>query len=110
MLPARFLIHSCIYSVPAGKDRDGNAVYSDTALTGVRIAPVTLATAQNAQGETKNDRLTLYYDPIVSAPQGLKLEEQAKITWQGKVYFIRQVTPCCTKDTDTVHHYEAALI
>ena len=110
MLPARLLIHTCIYSVPAGRDRDGNALYSDTALTGVRIAPVTLATAQNAQGETKNDRLTLYYDPVASTPQGLELAEQAKITWNGKVYFIRAVTPCYTKDAGAVHHYEAALI
>lgn len=110
MLPAHFLIHSCTYSEPAGKDRDGNTVYSDTPLTGVRIAPVTLATAQNAQGETKNDKLTLYYDPIASEPQGLTLQELAKITWQGKVYFIRAVTPCYTRDTDAVHHYEAALV
>ena len=103
------LIHSCTYAAPAGTDRDGNATYTEPAtLEHVRIVPV-LATAKSDVGETKDDKLTLYYAPFISTPAIIP-EELARVTWGGKAYTIRSVQPCYTQGGDEVHHYEAALI
>jgi hypothetical protein len=103
------LIHSCGYSTPAETDRDGNTVYSEeVTLEHVRIVPV-LATAKSDVGETKDDKLTLFYAPFISTPAIIP-EELARVTWGGKAYTIRSVQPCYTQGGDVVHHYEAALI
>lgn len=103
------LIHSCTYAAPAGTDRDGNATYTEPAtLEHVRIVPV-LVTAKSDVGETKDDKLTLYYAPFISTPAIIP-EELARVTWGGKAYTIRSVQPCYTQGGDEVHHYEAALI
>lgn len=103
------LIHSCDYEEPESSDRDGNPVYSEpVTLERVRIAPI-FATERATEGEAKNDKLTLYYAPFISSPAIIP-QELARITWQGKRYTIRSITPCYTRDDDTVHHYEAALI
>lgn len=110
MIPERLLIHSCTYSVQSGTDRDGNATYTDTTLEKVRLSPAVYGTNQGAQGEQKADRLTLYYDPVASNPAGLVLQELAQVTFKEKTYTIRSVTPCYTRNTSDVHHYEAALV
>ena len=103
------LIHTCTYAAPAGTDRDGNATYSTPAtLEHVRIVPV-LATAKSDVGETKDDKLTLFYAPFISTPAIIP-EELAQITWNGATYTIRSVQPCYTQGGDEVHHYEAALV
>ena len=103
------LIHSCGYSTPAEIDRDGNITYSEeVTLQNVRIVPV-LATAKSDEGETKDDKLTLYYAPFISTPSIIP-EELARVTWNGAAYTIRSVQPCYTQGGDVVHHYEAALI
>lgn len=103
------LIHTCTYEASAGTDRDGNKTYGEAKqLTNVRLVPV-LATAKSDVGETKDDRLTLYYEPFVSQPAIIP-EELARVTWNGEAYTIRSVTPCYTQGGDAVHHYEAALV
>ena len=103
------LIHTCTYEAPATTDRDGNKTYGTAQqLTNVRLVPV-LATAKSDVGETKDDRLTLYYQPGVSSPS-ITPEELARITWNSEVFTIRSVQPCYTQGGDTVHHYEAALV
>lgn len=103
------LIHTCLYEEPAASDRDGNLILGEAVtLDRVRITPV-LATQKANEGETKDDKLTLYYAPFISTPQIIP-QELARITWQGKAYTIRSVQPCYTKDGDTVHHYEVALV
>lgn len=103
------LIHSCSYSAPAGHDRDGNATYSEAVtLEHIRIVPV-LATAKSDVGESKDDKLALYYKPFVSTPAIIP-EQLARVTWNGGAYTIRSVTPCYTQNGDAVHHYEAALV
>lgn len=105
----RLLVHACGYSAPAGSDRDGNKTYTDeVTLDRVRLVPV-IATKQATEGEAKDDKLTLYYAPELSSIQ-IELQELARVTWQGKTYTVRSITPCYTKDTDAVHHYEAALV
>lgn len=110
MIPKRLLVHTCTYSVQTGTDRDGNAEYTDTTLEKVRLSPAVYGTNQGAQGEEKADRLTLYYDPVASSPQDLVLQELAQVTFEEKTYTIRSVTPCYTRSTANVHHYEAALV
>jgi hypothetical protein len=103
------LIHSCSYSAPAEIDRDGEITYGEAVtLEHVRIVPV-LATAKSDVGETKDDKLTLYYAPAISTPAIIP-EELARVTWGGKAYTIRSVQPCYTQGGETIHHYEAALI
>ena len=103
------LIHTCTYSEPTGYDRDGNETMSEAkTLTNVRLVPV-LATAKSDIGETKDDRLTLYYAPGISAPE-IVPKEKAQIVWNGGTYTIRSITPCYTQGGDAIHHYEAALV
>lgn len=109
MIPARLLIHNCTYSTITGTDRDGNKVYNNIELSRVRFAPVTMGTAQATAGETKDDKLVLYIDVQQTTPAVVP-EELARVTWNGKAYTIRSVTPCYTRNTEAVHHYEAALI
>ena len=109
MIAPRLLIHNCIYRAPAQRDRDGNFIYNETELQAVRIMPV-LAVNKDSAGETKNDRLTLYFDCTNSQPEGFELHENAQIIWNGDAYTIRSVQPCYTHSTTVVHHYEAALV
>jgi hypothetical protein len=103
------LIHSCTYAAPAGTDRDGNETYRTPAtLEHVRIVPV-LATAKSDVGETKDDKLTLFYAPGISTP-AIVPEELARVTWKGADYTVRSVQPCYTQGGEIIHHYEAALI
>lgn len=103
------LIHSCIYEAPAANDRDGNSTYTEpVTLENVRVV-MELTTVRNNEGEAKNDVGTLYYTPFKSSPQ-IVPEELARVTWQGKTYTIRKVSPCYTMNGDVVHHYEAALV
>lgn len=103
------LIHSCTYAAPAGTDRDGNTTYLEpVTLAKIRIVPV-LATAKSDTGETKDDKLTLFYAPFISTPAIIP-EELARVTWAGNAYTIRSVQPCYTQGGEVVHHYEAALV
>ena len=109
MIPARLLIHSCTYAAPTEYDRDGNATLGTAVtLSQVRLEPVTAAT-RSTEGESANDRLTLFYVPVLSNPQ-IVPEPLARVTWNSETYTVRSVTPCYTQGTDTVHHYEAALV
>lgn len=109
MLPAHLLVHACTYKTMTGTDRDGNAEYMEVELSGVRFGPVTYEARQSAAVETAADKLTLYIDPVRTQPAVIP-EELAHVTWQGKDYTIRAVTPCYTRNTDAVHHWECALI
>ena len=103
------LIHTVIYERPTDYDRDGNATFAEpVTLEHVRIVPV-LATQKSDVGESKDDKLTLYYAPFVSTPQIIP-EELARVTWNGNTFQIRSVTPCYTQGGEIVHHYEAALV
>jgi hypothetical protein len=103
------LIHSCKYEARTGTDRDGNETYATAeTLEHVRIVPV-LATEKSDVGETKDDKLTLYYAPAISTP-AIVPEQLARVTWNGEVFTIRSVQPCYTQGGGTIHHYEVALI
>ena len=108
-IPARLLVHSCTYEAPATRDRDGNVTYGTAqSVSNVRFEVIE-ATAKSDVGETKDDRLTMYYCVGVSTP-ALTPEELAKVTFDGKAYTIRSVQPRYTQGGSTVHHYEAALV
>lgn len=108
-IPKRLLVHTCTYKEPTGYGRDGGATYgTPSSLTFVRLEPV-LATAKSDIGETKDDRLTLYYAVGVSSP-AITPKEGALVTWNNADYTIRSVQPCYTQNTGDVHHYEAALV
>ena len=108
-IPKRLLVHTCTYKEPSGYSRDGGATYGTAStLTNVRLEPV-LATAKSDIGESKDDRLTLYYAVGVSSPS-ITPKENALVTWGGEDYKVRSVTPCYTQGTDAVHHYEVALV
>ena len=103
------LIHNCTYTAPGTFDRDGNETAGTvTELTAVRFDAI-LATQRATEGEAKNDRLTFFYFPGISGGN-ITPQENAKITWNGNAYTIREVIPRYTKGGDSVHHYEAALV
>ena len=114
--PARRRSHGQKAIVPSvnPKNQITNATHRTAAPTislaeAFPISTVIAATAKSDVGETKDDRLTLYYDPFVSQPAIIP-EELARVTWNGEAYTIRSVTPCYTQGGDAVHHYEAALV
>ncbi len=108
-IPERLLIHSCTYTPQGSYDRDGNPTPgTSVTLAHVRIEPV-LATMKATEGESKDDKLTLFYDPTQSTPAIIPAE-LAKVTWNGAVYTVRSVQPCYTCGGDSVHHYEVALV
>lgn len=108
-IPERLLVHSCTYTPKTGYDRDGNPTAGESVtLAHVRLEAV-LAAAKSTEGESKDDKLTLFYDPTYSTPAIIPAE-LATIEWNGKAYTIRSVTPCYTCGGDSVHHYEAALV
>lgn len=103
------LIHSCTYEEPATRDRDGNATYGTAkSVSNVRFVPIE-ATVKSDVGETKDDRVTMYYCPGISTPDFVP-KELAKVTFNSEVYTIRSVQPCYTQGGTSVHHYEAALV
>ena len=109
MIPQRLLVHSCTYETPGSYDRNGKPTYNEpVTLAHVRIEPV-IAVAKGDIGESKDDKLTLYYEPFFSTP-AIVLEPLSRITWGGNVFIIRSVTPHYTQGGDAVHHYEAALV
>ena len=109
MIPQRLLVHTCTYSAPESYDRDGNPTLGEpVTLSHVRLEPV-LAAAKSNEGESADDKLTLYYVPFYSTPQIIP-EPLSRVTWNGKDYTVRSVQPCYTYGGDTVHHYEAALV
>ena len=109
MISPRLLIHTAIYQEIGAEDRNGNPTFDEEkTLENVRFVPV-LATAKDSQGETANDRLTMFYCPFVSSPQ-IVPQKLARVTWNGEQYTIRSVTPCYTMGGESVHHYEAALV
>lgn len=109
MIPQRLLVHSCSYAAPANYDRDGNPTMGEAVtLSSVRLEAVT-ADARDSTGESANDRLTLYYDPSYSTP-AVNLVPLGRVTWNGEEYTIRSVQPRYTQGSDSVHHYEAALV
>lgn len=109
MIPQRLLVHTCTYETPSGYDRDGEPTYNEAVtLSHVRFEAV-IATAKSDVGESKDDKLTLYYEPFFSNPAIVPVE-LARVTWGGNAYTIRSVTPHYTQGGDAVHHYEAALV
>jgi len=109
MIPQRLLVHTCTYETPSDYDRDGEPTYSEpVTLSHVRFEAV-IAAAKSDVGESKDDKLTLYYEPFFSTPAIVPVE-LARVTWGGNAYTIRSVTPRYTQGGDAVHHYEAALV
>lgn len=108
-IPARLLIHSCTYSAPASNDRDGNATYGEAVtLSNVRFEPIKAALKSDV-GETKDDKLTMFYAPYISTPQ-IVPEPLARVSWNNVNYTVRSVQPCYTYGDAAVHHYEVALV
>lgn len=105
-IPDRLLIHTCTYATPSAYDRDGNKTLGEeTTLSGVRIEPVD-ATTISTEGENKDDKLTMfvpYSSDVTPEPLGV-------VTWNGSTYTVRSVTACYTHSSDTIHHWECALV
>ena len=114
-IPARLLVHECVLKHKTGADRNRNPVYTETVLKCVRIG-ATFQTVRGNIGETKADTLTLFIDAANTqfetaegdpAAAVIPVETDA-VTWNGKDYTVRGVTPCCTQKAET-HHWEVTL-
>ena len=98
-----------------GVDRNRNPTYSETVLKRVRIG-ATFQTVRGNIGETKADTLTLFIDAANTqfettageATAAIIPIETDAITWGGKVYTVRSVTPCYTQGA-APHHWEVIL-
>lgn len=114
-IPARLLIHECVLKHKTGVDRNRNPTYSETVLKRVRIG-ATFQQLRGNIGETKADTLTLFIDAANTqfetaageATAAIIPTETDAITWNGKDYTVRSVTPCYTQGA-TLHHWEITL-
>lgn len=105
----RILIHSATLKKPAGLDRDRNQVYTSTVLSRIRIA-ITKQTILTDVGAVKSDAMTLIFDAVNSTPVNTVISEDDVITFSGRDYTVKSVTPCYAKDSDAVHHWECSLV
>lgn len=114
-IPARLLVHDCVLKRETGIDRNRNPTYSETVLKRVRIG-ATFQQLRGNIGEIKADTLTLIidaentqYETAAGEPTAaiIPIETDA-ITWEGKDYTVRSVTPCYTQ-SDAPHHWEITL-
>ena len=114
-IPLKLLVHSCTLKKQTGLDRNRNPTYTETVLKRVRIG-ATFQTIRGNIGETKADTLTLFIDAANTqfettagepAAQVIPIETDA-ITWNGKGYTVRSVTPCYTQGA-APHHWEVTL-
>lgn len=114
-IPARLLVHECVLKHKTGVDRNRNPTYSETVLKRVRIG-ATFQTLRGNIGETKADTLTLIIDAAntqFETTEGEPTEaiipiEADAITWTGKDYTVRSVTPSYTQGA-APHHWEITL-
>lgn len=108
-IPARLLIHECVLKHKTGVDRNRNPTYSETVLKRVRIG-VTFQVLRGNIGETKADTLTLFIDAANTQFETAAIipTETDAITWNGKDYTVRSVTPCYTQGA-ALHHWEITL-
>ena len=114
-IPPRLLVHECVLKHKTGVDRNRNPTYSETVLKRVRIG-ATFQTLRGNIGETKADTLTLFIDAASTQFETTAGESTAAVipietdavTWGGKDYTVRSVTPCYTQGV-TPHHWEVTL-
>lgn len=114
-IPARLLVHKCVLKRKTGTDRNRNPTYSETVLKRVRIG-ATFQQLRGNIGEIKADTLTLFIDAVNTqfetaageATAAIIPTETDAITWDGKDYTVRSVTPCYTQGA-VPHHWEITL-
>lgn len=114
-IPLKLLVHSCTLKKQTGLDRNRNPTYTETVLKRVRIG-ATFQTIRGNIGETKADTLTLFIDAANTQYETTAGEATAAIipietdaiTWNGKDYTVRSVTPCYTQGA-APHHWEVTL-
>lgn len=114
-IPLKLLVHSCTLKKQTGLDRNRNPTYTETVLKRVRIG-ATFQTIRGNIGETKADTLTLLIDAANTqfettageATAAIIPIETDAITWNGKDYTVRSVTPCYTQGA-APHHWEVTL-
>lgn len=114
-IPLNLLVHSCTLKKQTGLDRNRNPTYTETVLKRVRIG-ATFQTIRGNIGETKADTLTLFIDAANTqfettageATAAIIPIETDAITWNGKDYTVRSVTPCYTQRA-APHHWEVTL-
>src|SRR5574344_2363890 len=114
-IPARLLVHDCVLKHKTGLDRNRNPTYSETVLKRVRIG-ATFPVWRGNIGEIRTDTLTLFIDAANTqfetaageATAAIIPTETDAITWNGKDYTVRSVTPCYTQGA-APHHWEVTL-
>lgn len=110
------LIHSVILKVKSGEDRDRNATYVNYNVNYVRVVPY-LSVTKGDVGATKADTMTLFIDEelsVFSDEEGLLVEafvpeEGDVIVFEDKEYVVKSITPCYTKASRNVHHWEIGM-
>lgn len=115
-IPLNLLQQECVLKHKIGQDRNRNSVYEERILVHVRIG-ATFQTVRGSIGETKADTLTMFIDAANTEYETTEGETTAQVlptendavTWNGKDYTVRSVTPCFTQGDATPHHWEVTL-
>ena len=103
-IPREMLHHSATFEALTAADADGNGTFATAAtISFVRCEPVKEWLRSN-DGETKNDKLTLFYDCVNSNPAAIAFKQGDRVTFNGAAYSVRTI-----KDFSP-HHLEVILI
>lgn len=107
-IPRRLLVHSGTLKHRTGVDQYNKPTYAaDVALTNVRFEPVK-ATALQALGEMKDDKMLMFFDCVNSSPVGTTFAQMDRIVFGDLTLTVRMVEPVYG-DSAAVHHYEVSL-
>ena len=102
-IPRIILIHSCTYYSKTGIDAYNKPTYAaGAAVSFIRCEPVK-HNAFTDTGESKDDKLTLFYDCVNSEPTTIIPKKGDKVNFLTTDYIVREV-----KDFSPIH-YEVIL-
>jgi hypothetical protein len=90
-IPRIMLKDNVVFSALGARDRDGNGTFAAAIhIFFVHCEPVK-EYARKLDGDSKDDKLKLFYDYVNSSPTGINFKQGDKISYRGQDYFIRTI-------------------
>jgi hypothetical protein len=105
-IPINLLIHKCIYKSVL-IDKYGNTTEVQSELKRVRFEPFKQTTFTSL-GESKNDKMLMFYDCQNSRPKDFNFKELDRIVFKGIEFTIRAISE--EYDNSRLHHLEINLV
>ncbi|MDC7224200.1 MAG: putative minor capsid protein [Spirochaetales bacterium] len=104
----KLLPHTVSFYAYESKSTKGVVTYGEEqTVSHVRVER-TKKSLINSQGESKDDKLELYYDRRNSRPVNLDFTKFSKVVFSDQEYIVRESVPVYD-DSNNIHHWEVAL-